>query len=67
MEDATKNVPTTMKKLCALVHQSTTNSEQMEKLVRRFTHATNQTTVDVLISALKKKRMLNVVVMKDGN
>lgn len=67
MEDVTKNVPTTMKKLCALVHQLTTNSEQMVNLVKRFTPATNQITVDVLISVLKKKKMLNVVVMKVEN
>jgi len=67
MEDVTKNVPTTAQKLCVLVHQSTSNSEQIENLVKRFTHATNQITVDVLINVPKKKKMLNVVVMKDVN
>ena len=67
MEDATKHVRTTAQKLCVLVHQSITNLEQMVNLVKRFTHATNQTMVDVLINVLKKKIMLNVVVMKDVN
>ena len=67
MEDATKHVRTTAQKLYALVHQSTTNSEQMENLVKRFTHVTNQTMVDAQINAPKMEIMLNVVVMKGEN
>ena len=65
MEDVTKNVQTTAQKLCVLACQRTTNLEQMENLVKRFTHATNQITVDALINVLKTKKTLNVVVMKD--
>jgi len=39
----------------------------MENLVKRFTHATNQTMADAQISVLKTEKMLNVVVMKDEN
>ena len=67
MEDVTKIAQTMAQKLCVLVHQSTTNLEQMVNLVKRFTHATNQTMVDVLINVLKMEEMRNVVVMMDVN
>ena len=67
MEDVTKNVRTMAQKPCVLVHQSTSNSEQMENHVKRFIHATNQITVDVLINVPKMEEMPNVVVMKVVN